>query len=225
MQVVKPTGTGVNANNGGIIFICNGKDSLLSTDADNYASGTVFIDGVIESETVGFSSNIECASIEAVEANATAAAMTISSGKATLKYKKQLMNKRGYTLIEGLISMLIISVVGMTALGFVSGYQKMTFVRDRQNAAVISNMTYIEKLKAEVHTLPQLYDFSRDKNMKIIAVGVGEISFISPTTYSVLTDERYGFSEKLTTATPKLFRIELGGDIPNTRLITVLRLE
>lgn len=88
VQVVKPTGAGINANNGGIIFICNGKDSLLSTDTDNYASATVFIDGVIESETVGFSSNIECASIESVEANATAAAMTISSGKATVKYKK-----------------------------------------------------------------------------------------------------------------------------------------
>ena len=88
VQVVKPTGTGVNANNGGIIFICNGKDSLLTTDTDNYASATVFVDGVIESETIGFSSNIDCSSIETFEANGTAAAMTISSGKATVKYKK-----------------------------------------------------------------------------------------------------------------------------------------
>ena len=86
IQVVKPASG--NANNGGIIFICNGKDSLITGDTDNYAISTVFIDGVIESATSGFSSNINAGSISGIEANTTAAAMTVSSGSTALKYKK-----------------------------------------------------------------------------------------------------------------------------------------
>ncbi|OQB12865.1 MAG: hypothetical protein BWY15_02014 [Firmicutes bacterium ADurb.Bin193] len=121
--------------------------------------------------------------------------------------------------------MLIISAVGMAAIGFVGSYLKISFESDRQNAAVISNMSLIEKLKAEVHTLPQLYDFSQGKNMKIIAVGVGEIRLTSESSYTVVSDENYGFSDKLASDTPKLFRIEIGADLPNTRLVTIIRLE
>lgn len=135
------------------------------------------------------------------------------------------MKKYGYTLVEGLISMLIISAVGMAAIGFVGGYLKISFESDRQNAAVISNMNLIEKLKAEVHTLPQLYDFSQGKNMKIIAVGVGEIRLTSESSYTVVSYENYGFSDKLASDTHKLFRIEIGADLPNTRLVTIIRLE
>ena len=65
IQMVKPTaGEGVNANNGAIIFVSNGKDSLLDEADDNYALVVTFVDGQIESETIGFSSNIDSSAIE-----------------------------------------------------------------------------------------------------------------------------------------------------------------
>jgi hypothetical protein len=39
-----------------------------------------------------------------------------------------------------------------------------------------------------------------------------------------VSDENYGFSERLQSENT-LFRIEVGGETPNTKLITVLRLE
>ena len=85
IQIVKPASG--NPNNGAIIFVSNGKDSLITEDADNYALGVVFIDGQIESETVGFSSNIEADSITKLEA-ADAGAITITDGAADITYKK-----------------------------------------------------------------------------------------------------------------------------------------
>lgn len=85
IQIVKPASG--NPNNGAIIFVSNGKDSLITEDADNYALGVVFIDGQIESETVGFSSNIEADSITKLEA-ADAGVITITDGAADITYKK-----------------------------------------------------------------------------------------------------------------------------------------
>lgn len=87
MQIVKPTGTGVNPNNGAIIFVSNGKDSLLSTTDNNYALVVTFVDGQIESETIGFSSNIDSAAIATFEA-ADDTTMSVSEGAITVKYKK-----------------------------------------------------------------------------------------------------------------------------------------
>ena len=87
MQIVKPTGDGVNPNNGAVIFISNGKDSKLSTDTDNYALVVTFVDGQIESKTVGFSSNIDSSAISTLEAAANAT-MSITDGVAAVKYKK-----------------------------------------------------------------------------------------------------------------------------------------
>lgn len=89
MQIVKPTGSGINPNNGAIMFISNGKDSLIGSDDDNYALVVTFVDGQIESETIGFSSNIDSASIKKFEAAADASSMSIdSSDLITVKYKK-----------------------------------------------------------------------------------------------------------------------------------------
>ncbi len=86
MQVVKPE-TG-NENNGAIIFISNGKDSVKSETADNYALVVSFVDGVISTETVGFSSNIESNKIADITAD-TAASMSVDTDKvATVVYAK-----------------------------------------------------------------------------------------------------------------------------------------
>jgi general secretion pathway protein G len=88
LQVVKPTGSDINPNNGAIIFVSNGKDSLIGEDEDNYVLVVTFVDGQIESETSGFSSNIESAAIDPVTADSSGASMTIAdTGIATVKYK------------------------------------------------------------------------------------------------------------------------------------------
>lgn len=88
IQVIKPTaGTGVNPNNGAIVFVSNGKDSLKDEADDNYALVVTFVDGQIESETIGMSSNIESANIE-LSADASASMTIDASGVATVAYAK-----------------------------------------------------------------------------------------------------------------------------------------
>lgn len=88
IQIVRPTaGTGVNPNNGAIIFVSNGKDSLKNEAGDNYALVVTFVDGQIESATIGLSSNIESANIELSAGDA--ASMSIDAdGVATVVYAK-----------------------------------------------------------------------------------------------------------------------------------------
>lgn len=57
VQVIKDDDD-TNPNNGVIVFISNGKDSVIDEDDDNYAIAVTFVNGQIETETVGFSSNI-----------------------------------------------------------------------------------------------------------------------------------------------------------------------
>jgi len=70
-----------NDNNGAIMFISNGKDSVLSETDDNYALVVTYYDGQIEAETIGFSTNIESSAIESYEAG-DAAAMTVDENDA-----------------------------------------------------------------------------------------------------------------------------------------------
>ena len=86
-------------------------------------------------------------------------------------------------------------------------------------------MSTLEKLKAEVATLSQLYAFSQTHNIKVIAIGLGEVKFLEDGEMIIVSDEKYGFSQNLLSNNPNLFRIEIGGDIPNTKLITIIRLE
>lgn len=88
MQIVKPTGTGINPNNGAIMFVSNGKDSLSDEADDNYALVVTFVDGQIEAETIGFSSNIDAAAITSFAA-ADAESMDVSAtGEITVAYAK-----------------------------------------------------------------------------------------------------------------------------------------
>ena len=80
IQVVKPEDG--NPNNGAIIFISNGKDSLITEAADNYALVVTFVDGQIESETIGFSTNILSSAIEFAP-NSTAASIDIDTDAKT----------------------------------------------------------------------------------------------------------------------------------------------
>ena len=81
-----------NPNNGAIMFISNGKDSMISgTDdehLDNYALVVTYYDGQIESETIGFSTNIESSAIESFEAGDDEAMTVDASDLISVTYKK-----------------------------------------------------------------------------------------------------------------------------------------
>lgn len=135
------------------------------------------------------------------------------------------MKKSAFTLVESLVSLLIISAVGMAALVFSSAYLKTTFERDVQMKAVMSNVSTIEKLRAEVQTLPQLYEFAQDKDIEISAVGIGKIELSADGSYVVTDAESNTLSESLSPDTANAFKIDIGGSVPNTKITTVVILK
>lgn len=132
------------------------------------------------------------------------------------------MKKSAFTLVESLISLLIISAVGMAVVVFSSACLKTTFDRDVQMQTVLDNISTVEKLRAEVKTLPQLYEFSKDKEIKITAIGLGVINLSEDSTFSVAEPENNAFSDNLTANKNILFKIDVGGSIPNTKISTVV---
>ena len=132
------------------------------------------------------------------------------------------MKKSAFTLVESLISLLIISAVGMAVVVFSSAYLKTTFDRDVQMQTVLDNISTVEKLRAEVKTLPQLYEFSKDKEIKITAIGLGVINLSEDGTFSVVEPENNAFSDNLRANKNILFKIDVGGSIPNTKISTVV---
>lgn len=132
------------------------------------------------------------------------------------------MKKSAFTLVESLISLLIISAVGMAVVVFSSAYLKTTFDRDVQMQTVLDNISTVEKFRAEVKTLPQLYEFSKDKEIKITAIGLGVVNLSEDGTYSVAEPENNAFSDNLTANKNILFKIDVGGSIPNTKISTVV---
>ena len=132
------------------------------------------------------------------------------------------MKKSAFTLVESLVSVLIISAVGMAALVFSSAYLKTTFERDMQMKSVMSNVSTVEKLRAEVKTLPQLYEFSQGKEIKISAVGIGEIELNADGSFTVINAESNSISPSLMPKTANAFKIDVGGSAPNTKITTVV---
>lgn len=134
--------------------------------------------------------------------------------------------KSAFTMAEALVSMLIISVVGMAAMHFTSSYLKTTYERDQQIKVLADNMNTAETLRAGVTTLPLLYEFSQGKEMKITAVGIGEIEIMPDGSYTIISPDSFEFSENIRPRQARLFKIEIGGDeVPNTKITTVVNLE
>ncbi len=132
------------------------------------------------------------------------------------------MKKSAFTLVETLVSLLIISAVGMASMHFISAYLKNTYERDMQQTAAISGISIVEELKAEVDNLPQLYSFIQGKDVTVTAVGIGEISLNPDGSYIVLNPEAFDFPDKLKSGTANLFRIDTNGEVANGKITTVV---
>jgi len=135
---------------------------------------------------------------------------------------------RGFTLVEGLISILLVSAISMTSLLLVNGYYKQTFARDKEITAITQNINTIESVKADVHTVRQLYDFAAVNDIRIIAVGIGEVKLTlkadGKIKKEIIAPEHYEFAAKLK-PNYGLYRIETKEAVPNSKLMTIIRIK
>lgn len=133
--------------------------------------------------------------------------------------------KSAFTMVEAMVSLLIVSAVGMAAMRLSSSHFKITHERDIQINAAVSNMNIAETLRAGVRTLPQLYEFADGKDLKITAVGYGEIELMPDGSFTVIEPDAFDFSDSLRPSKSRLFKIEIGGSNPNSKITTVVMLE
>lgn len=128
-------------------------------------------------------------------------------------------------MVECLTALLLISGVGMAAFLLLGSYYRESFSRDQQMQALIQNTSAIEQLKTQVEDLSELYAFSKNHPLRVVAIGVGEVEMKENPDGSIrlkkTADEAYDF----TLPGSHLYRIEIGGETPNSKLITIMRLE
>lgn len=132
------------------------------------------------------------------------------------------MKKSAFTIAESLVALLIVTMAVMSAFNFVSVYKKVTFARDVSMNALMKNITAAESLRAGEDTLSRLYELSLTNNIKVTAVGIGEIQLNSDGTFDVIGEDSYNLPDELKSDDVKLLKVEIGGDTPNSKIITAV---
>lgn len=140
------------------------------------------------------------------------------------------MKKQGFTIVESLISMLIISVIGIGVTFILNSYYKTTYSRDMGIYETINAVSTLEQLKSDVKSLDDLYNFTRShSNLKTVAVGIGEVTLTKSADGKVNIiksglDESYVFNEKLKPKKAQIFRVTAIGKQSNTSLTTIINI-
>ena len=132
------------------------------------------------------------------------------------------MKKSAFTIAESLVALLIVTMAVMSAFNFVSVYKKVTFERDVSMNALMKNITAAESLRAGEDILSRLYELSLTNNIKVTAVGIGEIQLNSDGTFDVIGEDSYNLPDELKSDDVKLLKVEIGGDTPNSKIITAV---
>lgn len=133
------------------------------------------------------------------------------------------MKKSAFTIAESLVALLIVSMAVITAFNFVSVYKKETFERDISINSLMVHITAAESLRAGDDIFTRLYELSLTHEMKVTAVGIGEIQINADGSFDITGEDTYNLPEELKSDEVKLLRVEFGGSIPNTKIITVVR--
>ena len=133
------------------------------------------------------------------------------------------MKKSAFTIAESLVSLLIISMAVMASFNFISAYKKVTFERDVSINALMKNITAAESLRAGDDTFSRLYELSLNNEIKVTAVGIGDISLNSDGTFNVIGEDSYNLPDNLKPDEVRLLKVEIGGGNPNARIITAVR--
>lgn len=140
------------------------------------------------------------------------------------------MKKQGFTIVESLISMLIISAIGIGVTFVLNSYYKTTYSRDMGAYETINAVSTLEQLKSDVKSLDDLYNFTHShSNLKTVAVGIGEVTLtkLADGKVNIIKsglDESYVFNEKLKTKNVQIFRVTAIGKQPNTSLTTIINI-
>lgn len=135
------------------------------------------------------------------------------------------MKKSAFTMAETLVSLLIVSMAVMAAFNFVSTYKEITFERDVSMSALIKNITAVESLRAEDDIFPRLHELSLTHDIKVTAVGTGEVQINSDGTYNIIGEDIYNLPDELKPEDVKLLKVEIGESTPNSKIITVVRIK
>ena len=135
------------------------------------------------------------------------------------------MKKSAFTMAETLVSLLIVSMAVMAAFNFVSTYKKITFERDISVNSLMKNITAVESLRAEDDIFPRLHELSLTHDIKVTAVGTGELQINSDGTYNIIGEDIYNFPDELKPEDVKLLKVEIGESTPNSKIITVVRIK
>lgn len=135
------------------------------------------------------------------------------------------MKKSAFTIAETLVSLLIISMAVMASFNFISAYKKGNFERDVSINMLMKNITAAESLRAGEDTLSRLYELSLTHEIKVTAVGIGNIEINNDGTFTVVGEDTYNLPDKLKPEDAKLLKVEIGGSTPNSKIITAVRIK
>lgn len=133
------------------------------------------------------------------------------------------MKKSAFTIAETLVSLLIISMAVMASFNFISAYKKTNFERDVSLNMLMKNITAAESLRAGEDILPRLYELSLNNEIKVTAVGTGEIQINPDGTFNVIREDTCNLPDEIKPDEVKLLKVEIGGSNPNSKIITVVR--
>ena len=129
--------------------------------------------------------------------------------------------KTAFTLIESLICITVISLSVIAATKIISLYQKTVYERDINMQTMAENISVLEDIKANTKELSDIFPYTQNNNIKIFAVGIGEIELSEDGSFTVVNPEEDIFSESIKPKKPNLLRLEIG----NTQtILAVIRL-
>lgn len=117
---------------------------------------------------------------------------------------------KAFTLIESLICITIISLSIIAATNIISVYQKTVFERDKNMQTLAENISVLEDIKENVKELSDIFPYTQDNEIKIFAVGIGEIELSEDGSFTFVNPEEDIFSDSIKPKSPTLLRLEIG---------------
>lgn len=135
------------------------------------------------------------------------------------------MKKSAITYAETLVCLLIMGMAAMSAFNLTAAYQKSTYETRTRRAELLENINIAERVRAEVHTLPQLYTvLDENENISAYAVGIGNIQRNADGSYELTGSGRAELPEILRSENPRIVRLKIGNK-KNTKINTVVILK
>ena len=135
-----------------------------------------------------------------------------------------MVKRKAFTLIEALVSISIVGVLVITSVKIMSVYGKTAFDRDRNIQELTENINILEEIRENAKTLPELYALTEGRNVKISAVGIGNIELHNDGSFDITEREESILSDSILPKEANLFCVEIGNN-ENTKMITAVLIQ